>query len=180
MKALMDVMIQLEDAQDRERMAYDVIIIGAGPAGLSTAIRLKQLDARLSVCILERGSEVGAHILSGAVMEPTALEELFPEWQTMGAPLTTPVSNDEVYYFGSSKSAFRFPKMLEPKPLRNSGNYIVSLGNVCRWLAEQAENLGVEIYPGFAAQKIVFDGSQVVGVLTGDMGLTAKGEQKAS
>lgn len=162
----------------RERMDVDVLIIGAGPAGLSTACHLKQLNPDTHVMVLEKGSEVGAHILSGAIMQPTAMNELFPDWKNMGAPLNTPVVEDEVFYL-TKRRGIKFPKLLEPKLLKNHGNYIVSLGNVCRWLAEQAENLGVEIYPGFAASELLFgDKDQITGVLTGDMGLDAEGQKK--
>ena len=164
----------------RERMDVDVLIIGAGPAGLATACRLKQLNPETHVMVLEKGSEVGAHILSGAIMQPTAMNELFPDWQAMGAPLNTPVIEDEVYYF-TERMAIKFPKLLEPKLLKNHGNYIVSLGNVCRWLAEQAERLGVEIYPGFAASELLFgNNNQITGVITGDMGLDANSQAKDS
>ena len=164
----------------RERLDVDVLIIGAGPAGLATACRLKQLKPDTHVMVLEKGSEVGAHILSGAIMQPTAMNELFPDWQAMGAPLNTPVVTDEVYYF-TEKRGIKFPKLFEPKLLKNHGNYIVSLGNVCRWLAEQAESLGVEIYPGFAASELLFGNEgQITGVITGDMGLDANGQQKDS
>lgn len=164
----------------RERLDVDVLIVGAGPAGLATACRLKQLNPDTHVMILEKGSEVGAHILSGAIMQPTAMDELFPDWKMMGAPLNTPVVNDEVYYFTQNKG-IKFPKLLEPKLLKNHGNYIVSLGEVCRWLAEQAEKLGVEIYPGFTANELLLgEDNQVIGVLTGDMGVDAKGQRKDS
>lgn len=164
----------------RERLDVDVLIIGAGPAGLATACRLKQLNPDTHVMVLEKGSEVGAHILSGAIMQPTAMNELFPDWQAMGAPLNTPVVEDEVYYFTKNRGV-KFPKLLEPKLLKNHDNYIVSLGNVCRWLAEQAENLGVEIYPGFAASELLLgQNNEIVGVITGDMGLDAQGQQKDS
>ncbi len=169
----------------RESMEVDVVIIGAGPAGLSTACRLLQKaqnEAKeLSVCVLEKGSEVGAHILSGAVFEPSALEELFPDWQERGAPLNTKVTGDDVYYLHNKASSFRFPGFLVPRPMHNHGNYIISLGNLCRWLAEQATQLGAEVFPGFAAAEILYneDGS-VKGVATGNMGVDANGEQKPS
>ena len=155
----------------RESMEYDVVIVGAGPSGLSTAIKLRQLclenESDISVCVIEKGSEVGAHILSGAVLEPRALEELFPDWEGMGAPLNTPVTKDQ-FLFLTENHSFKLPT---PPQMNNHGNYIISLGNLCRWLAEQAETLGVEIYPGFAASEVLFneDGS-VKGVATGDMG----------
>ena len=169
----------------REIMEYDVLVVGAGPAGLSTAIHLKNLAQRenrdLSVCLLEKGSEVGAHILSGAVLDPRALNELIPDWRERDAPLRTPVEQDRIYFLRSERSAIRVPGLLAPVSMRNEGNYIVSLGNVCRWLAEQAEALEVEIYPGFAATEVLFnDDGGVKGVATGDMGLSAQGERKDS
>ena len=146
-------------------MDFDVVIVGAGPAGLSAACRLMQLGeeagTELNICVVEKGSEVGAHTLSGAVLEPRALDELFPNWQEMGAPLQTPVTADRFLFYTSEKSAITLPHFLIPKPTHNDGNYIVSMGNVCRWLAEQAEGLGVEIYPGFAAAEVLYgeDGS---------------------
>ena len=169
----------------RESMEVDVVIVGAGPAGLSSACRLMQMakesGKELSVCVLEKGSEVGAHILSGAVFEPSALNELFPDWKERGAPLSTAVTGDDVYYLPNDKSSFKFPNLLVPRPMHNDGNYIISLGNLCRWLGEQAMELGVEVFPGFAAAEILYneDGS-VKGVATGDMGVDAKGEHKPS
>ena len=165
---------------ERESMQYDVVIVGAGPAGLSAACKLKQLDENLSVCVLEKGSEVGAHILSGAVLEPRALEELFPNWQELEAPVLTPVSEDHILLMHSNNGATKIPGILAPKTMHNKGNYIISLGNLCRWLAEQAENLGVEIFPGFAAAEILFKENEVYGVATGDMGRNSAGDEKDS
>ena len=163
---------------DRESMEYDVVIVGAGPAGLACAIRLKQLgqehNTEVSVCVLEKGSEVGAHILSGAVIEPRALNELLPNWQELDAPLHTPVREDR-FLFLTQNRAMRLPT---PPQMHNNGNYIVSLGNVVRWLGQQAESLGVEIYPGFAATEVLYrDDGSVKGVATGDMGVGKDGEQ---
>ena len=145
----------------RESMEVDVVIVGAGPAGLATACKLLQLaqegGKELSVCVLEKGSEVGAHILSGAVFEPGPLEELFPDWKEKGAPLNTRVTGDDVYFLGGPESSVRFPNMLVPRPMHNHGNYIISLGNLCRWLAEQAMELGAEVFPGFAAAEVLYD-----------------------
>ena len=169
----------------RESMDVDVVIVGAGPAGLATACKLLQLaqagERELTVCVLEKGSEIGAHILSGAVFEPSALTELFPDWKERGAPLQTAVTKDEIYYLGGSESSFKFPGPLVPRTMDNHGNYIISLGNLCAWLGEQAMELGAEVFPGFAAAEILYheDGS-VKGVATGDMGVSADGEQKAS
>jgi electron-transferring-flavoprotein dehydrogenase len=166
---------------ERESMEYDVVIVGAGPSGLSAAIRLKQLNSEITVCVVEKGSEVGAHILSGAVFEPRALDELFPDWKERGAPLKTAVTKDNFFLYTGAKSAIKLPNFMIPKPTHNDGNYIVSMGTVCRWLAEQAEMLEVDVYPGFAASEVVFneDGS-VKGIATGDMGIGLNGEQKVS
>nr|WP_314489602.1 electron transfer flavoprotein-ubiquinone oxidoreductase [uncultured Pseudomonas sp.] len=168
---------------EREYMEFDVVIVGAGPAGLSAACRLKQKAAEtgseISVCVVEKGSEVGAHILSGAVFEPRALEELFPDWQALGAPLNTAVKRDDIYVLKDAESAIKVPDLFVPKTMHNQGNYIISLGNLCRWLAQQAENLGVEIYPGFAAQEALIDDSGVVrGIVTGDLGVDREGQPK--
>lgn len=167
----------------REAMEFDVVIVGAGPAGLSTACKIMQLanenDTELMVCVVEKGSEVGAHILSGAVLETRALDELIPDWQSKGAPIKTKVTEDHIYLLRNEEDAIKLPNFMTPKTIHNEGNYIVSMGNVCRWLAEQAEALGVEIFPGFPASELIYneDGS-IAGVITGDMGLDVNGEQK--
>ncbi|MHC8345357.1 electron transfer flavoprotein-ubiquinone oxidoreductase [Pseudomonas sp. RT6P73] len=168
---------------EREYMEFDVVIVGAGPAGLSAACRLKQKAAEagkeISVCVVEKGSEVGAHILSGAIFEPRALNELFPDWKELGAPLNTPVTRDDIFVLKNADSAQKIPDFFVPKTMHNDGNYIISLGNLCRWLAQQAENLGVEIYPGFAAQEALFDENGVVrGIITGDLGVDREGHPK--
>ena len=169
----------------REAMEFDVVIVGAGPAGLSAAIRLRQLAVaqgkELSVCLVEKGAEVGAHIMSGAVFEPTALNELFPDWREKGAPLNTAVKTDEIFYLSSCRRAVRVPGLFAPSTMHNDGNYIVSLGNVCRWLGQQAEALGVDVFPGFPAAEVLYDESGAVrGVLTADMGVGRSGLKKGS
>jgi len=170
---------------ERESMEFDIVVVGGGPAGLATAIRFAQLAAEAgeeySVCLVEKGSEIGAHILSGAVVEPTALNELFPDWKAMGAPLNNAVTDDDVYYLIDDHQGMKLPSWLVPKPLHNHGNYATSLANLCRWLGAQAEELGVNIFPGFAASEVLYteDGA-IKGIATGDMGVGADGEHKAS
>ena len=159
-------------AEDRESMEFDVLIVGGGPSGLAAAIRLKQLDPDMAVCLIEKGSEIGAHILSGAVLEPRALDELIPDWRDDPPALATPAKDDRFMLLTATK-AWKLPT---PPQMHNHGNYIVSLGNVCRWLGAKAEALGVEIYPGFAASETIIEDGQVKGVVAGVMGITRDGE----
>jgi electron-transferring-flavoprotein dehydrogenase len=169
-----------EELPAREAMEFDVVIVGAGPAGLAAAIRLKQLSPDVTVVVVEKGSEVGAHILSGAVIDPVALNRLIPDWRSQEAPIKTEVSDDRFYWLSASR-ARRLPNVMLPPLMNNHGNYVVSLGNVCRWLASKAEALGVEIYPGFAAAEVLFEGNgAVAGVATGDMGVAKNGHHKDS
>jgi len=170
----------MADLPEREAMEFDVVIVGAGPAGLAGAIRLKQVNPDINVVVVEKGSEVGAHILSGAVVDPAGLDRLLPDWRNEDSPLRTAVSDDRFYYLGETGSV-RLPNVMMPPLMSNHGNYIVSLGEVCRWLGQKAEALGVEIYPGFAAAEVLYDvNGAVAGVATGDMGIGKNGEAKDS
>ncbi len=175
----------MQDTTERESMEFDVVVVGAGPAGLATACRLAQLAAErgeeYAIVVVEKGSEVGAHILSGNVFEPHALDELFPNWKDDGAPVKTAVDRDEIHYLTGDDSGWRVPNLFLPRPMRNHGNYIISLGRLCQWLGEQAEALGVNVFPGFAASEVLYDESgRVRGVATSDMGVGKDGERKDS
>jgi electron-transferring-flavoprotein dehydrogenase len=165
-------------------MEFDVVIVGAGPAGLAAACRLTQLaqeqSTEINICVVEKGSEIGAHILSGAVMEPRALTELFPDWAERGAPVKTAVEQDEFLYLTSSEVGSKLPAWMIPSPMHNDGNYIISLGELCRWLGEQAESSGVNLFPGFAAAEVLYEDGRVAGVATGDMGVQSDGQPKAT
>lgn len=170
---------------ERESMEVDVVIVGAGPSGLATACRLGQIaqetGQEISVVVVEKGSEVGAHILSGAVLEPRALNELFPNWKDLGAPVNVPVKGDDILLMTGPDAVVKVPNLFAPKTMHNEGNYIISLGNLCRWLAEQAEGLGIEIFPGFAATEVLYnDDGSVKGIATGDFGIGHNGEKKDS
>jgi electron-transferring-flavoprotein dehydrogenase len=167
---------------ERESMEFDVVIVGAGPCGLAAACRLAQLAQAagkdLDICVVEKGSEIGAHIISGAIFEPRPLDELFPDWREQGAPVTVPVARDEFFSLPGNRSAVKVPGLFVPRFTRNEGNFVISLGELCQWLGEQAEALGVNLFPGFAAAEVLYAGDRVIGVATGDMGRDTSGEPR--
>jgi electron-transferring-flavoprotein dehydrogenase len=171
----------MTETEERESMEFDVVIVGAGPAGLAAACRLVQLDPSLTVVVVEKGSEIGAHVLSGNVFEPLALDELFPDWKDRGAPVTTAVTRDELHFLTSDTKGIRPPGLFVPRPMHNRGNYIISLGRLCQWLAGEAEALGVNVFPGFAASEVLYDEKgRVTGVATSDLGIGKDGQKKDS
>ena len=171
----------MTEESERESMEFDVVIVGGGPAGLAAACRLMQLDSNLSVVVVEKGSEIGAHILSGNVFEPTGLDELFSDWKEKGTPVNTAVTGDTVHFLTSESKSIRVPGLFIPRPMHNKGNYIISLGRLCQWLGEQAEALGVNVFPGFAAAEVLYDEQgRVTGVATSDLGIGKDGQRKTT